>query len=100
MHAKKKIEIFIEAPASRLVMDVLERHGARGYTALTASSGRGSGGTWDVSPVTDARQQVMIVTVVAPDRVTPIVDDVGVLFADYHGVLFVSDVSVLRSERF
>lgn len=100
MHAKKKIEVIIEAPASRLVTDLLDRHGATGYTAFPAVTGRGTSGRWDVSPVTDARQQVMIIAVSGQDRAAAIVAELGALLQDFHGVVFVSDVEVMRSERF
>lgn len=100
MHVKRKLEVIIEAPASRLVLDILDRGGATGYTVLSPVAGRGSGGSWDISPVTDARQQVMIIATVAPDRVEALVDEVAAVLAHYHGVIFVSTVEVVRSERF
>ncbi|MCU0838790.1 MAG: DUF190 domain-containing protein [Rhodospirillales bacterium] len=100
MHTKKKIEVIIEQPASHLVTELLDRHGATGYTVLSAATGRGSSGWWERSPVTVARQQVVIIAVIAPERAPAIIDDLGTLLQDFHGVVFVSEVEVIRSERF
>ncbi len=100
MHIKKRIEVIIEQPASHLVTELLDRHGATGYTVLSAATGRGTSGRWERSPVTAARQQVIVIAVTAPERAPEIVADLGTLLQDFHGVVFVSDVEVIRSERF
>jgi nitrogen regulatory protein PII len=100
LFSKRKIEIIVELPANRLVVDILDRHGVSGYTVLPAQSGRGHTGHWDAQPVTAARQQVMVVIVVDESLVEPILADVRRLFADFHGILFLSSVDVMRAERF
>jgi len=100
MHAKKKIEVIIEAPASRLVTELLDQHGATGYTVFPALTGKGASGRWERSPVTDVREQVLIIAVSSPERSAAIVADLESLLRDFHGVVFVSDVEVIRSERF
>lgn len=97
---KRKIEIIVEAPANRLVIDILDRHGVSGYTVMPAQSGRGHTGAWDAQPVTAARQQVMVVIVVDDALVEPLLADLRRLFEDYHGVVFLSTVEVMRAERF
>lgn len=100
LFTKKKIEIIVEAPASRLVVDILDRHGVGGYTVLPTQSGRGLTGPWDAQPVTAARQQVMVVIVIDEALVEPLLADIRRLFVDYHGIVFVSAVEVMRAERF
>jgi PII-like signaling protein len=100
LFAKRKMEVIVEAPAHRLVTDIFDRHGASGYTVLTAQSGRGLTGPWDAQPVTLARQQVMVVAVLDDGLVEPILADIHDLFADYHGIVYLSTVEVLRAGRF
>jgi nitrogen regulatory protein PII len=100
MYPKKKIEVIIEQPASRIISDLLDRHGAHGYTVLPCLTGRGTSGRWELSHVTDARQQVMFVAVLAADRSDAIIAELTAVLSDFHGVVFVSDVEVVRSERF
>jgi PII-like signaling protein len=100
LFAKRKLEVIVEAPATRLIIDIFDRHGATGYTVLPAQSGRGLTGPWDAQPITLARQQVMVVAVLDDARVEPILTEIGDLFADYHGIVFLSTVEVLRAERF
>lgn len=99
-YTKKKIEVFIEVPASRLVVDALRAAGARGHTVLPVLSGRGESGNWDRLAVTDAGSHVLIVTVVGEETAAAAIAAVGRLLDDYHGIIAVSTVEVLRSQRF
>lgn len=100
MHEKKKIEIIVEAHASRFVQEILGRDGAKGYTVLAPVAGKGAIGAWDASPITDAQRHVLIIAVVDAERVAGIVDEVGALLDDFHGIVLVSSVEVLRGDRF
>jgi PII-like signaling protein len=97
---KKKLELFIEVPASRLALEALRAAGARGHTVLPILSGRGEGGPWDSLAVTDAGSHVLIVTVVGEEVAARAVAGIGQLLEDYHGIITVSTVEVLRSQRF
>jgi nitrogen regulatory protein PII len=99
-HTKKKIEVIIEAPASRRVQKILDHVGATGYTVVPAASGKGLHGAWDVVPITDARNQMLIIAVVAETLVDQILEEVGRLLVDHPGIVCVSTVEVLRRDRF
>jgi nitrogen regulatory protein PII len=95
----KKIEVIVDTPASRLVLRILDDLDAPGYTVLAARAGRGHSGAWDRSPVTDAREQVVIIAIVSEALCRSIVDEVGKLLLDYHGVVSVSNVEVTRNQQ-
>ena len=99
-HRKKKIEIVVQAPIMQQVLDLIIKLGASRYTVLKAMSGRGHGGEWNVDQLSEATSHVVIVLLVSDDLADRIIDEVGVLFTDYHGIIYVSDVEVLRSEYF
>jgi PII-like signaling protein len=99
-YTKKKIELFIEVPASRLAIEALKAAGARGHTVLPILSGRGESGPWDALAVTDAGNHVLIVTIVGEAVADRAVAAIGALLEDYHGIITVSTVEVLRSQRF
>lgn len=100
LHRRRRLEIIIEMPARGLVVDVLERSGAAGYTVLPAMSGRGLRSSWDRNLLTDAANQVMIVAIVGVEAAERIVADVAALLDDYRGIVAVSDVEVVRAGRF
>jgi len=97
---KKKIEIVVQMPILQKVLDRLKAHDATRYTVLKAVSGAGHFGEWYVDQLSDATRHVMVVVIVGEDVSESIVDSVGELFTDYHGILCVSDVQVRRSEYF
>ena len=45
-YAKKRLDIFVEAPALQQVIDALTAAGVQGYTVLEATSGQGHAGHW------------------------------------------------------
>jgi nitrogen regulatory protein PII len=53
-HAKKKLEIIIEAPMLNRLLDLLDRLAVTGYTVVPAIAGRGRDGSWREGNLTDA----------------------------------------------
>jgi hypothetical protein len=79
---------------------LLDRVGATGYTVLPALSGRGLTSEWNRSPLTDAQNRVVILVLVRAELAEQIMPELGRLLADYHGVVSLSDVEVVRGGRF
>lgn len=98
--AKKKIEMIVPTPMIRHVIERLDALGAHRYTIVDAVAGRGHSRDWDQKQLTDATRHGMIVVVVSEDLVEPILDDIGAFFGKYHGIIYVSDVQVLRPDYF
>ena len=100
LHTKKKVEIVIGAPMMRPVLKILDDLGATGYTVLRAISGKGHHSHWDLAQLSDANRHVVIVVVVSDATATRIAEEVGTVFRQHPGVIFVSTVEVLRSDYF
>ena len=100
LYARKRIEVIIEAPAAALVVDLFNQHQVKGFTVVTASGGRGQHSAWDLSPVTDAQQQVIVIAILGEERAAKLVEAVGALLEDYRGIVTLSAVEVLRPARF
>ncbi len=95
---RQLVTIVCEAAIERLVIELLLRHGARGYT-ITDARGRGARGVQDAAWKASANIRI---EVLCDDQVAAAI--VSALcerdYDDYGIVLFVSEVGVLRPEKF
>ncbi|MBP6783379.1 MAG: hypothetical protein KA152_06285 [Verrucomicrobiales bacterium] len=93
----RKITIIAERVLRDDIIALLKKHGARGWT-LTMVEGEGSRGIraseWE-------GRNVQIDTLVSPDLAEPIMDEIGErYFADWSVIVYVTDVEVLRREKY
>ena len=101
MHSKKRIELIIERMASRRAGRVLEAAGMTGYTVLPALEGFGNGKRWrrdsDISASSD---MVVVISIGDAEKCAAAIDQIEKLLGDHVGVVSVSDVHVIRDDRF
>jgi nitrogen regulatory protein PII len=101
MFAKKRIEIFVEAPALHRLTDVLDRAGVTGYTILPALAGNGASGPWTrEGQVGEAGRLVAVICITDVSKADEALTAIQKLLARQIGIVTVSDVEVLRKERF
>ena len=101
IHAKKKIEITLEAPALRQLSAGLEAAGVKGYTILPVLGGAGHDGPWrSDAAIGAAGAMVMVTCVVDPAHVDEIIAAAYAVVSHQIGMLTIADVMVVRSERF
>ena len=100
LHAKKKVEVILEAPLLRRTLEVIAASGASGYTVLPAHAGTGSEGPWKRGQVSDAFQMACIVVICDAAIAEKLVDEVFGLLRHYTAIVYVSDVGVVRSEKY
>jgi nitrogen regulatory protein PII len=97
----KRIEIVIEGHDLPALRDILRHAGATGYTMIRDVAGLGQGGWHEGRLLFNDDAGLVMVVAVAPDTaVRRIAEGLRVLFAERPGVTFISDVEVLRAERF
>ena len=100
-HAKKRIEIILEAPARHRLTSQLDAAGVSGYTVLPVLSGSGRTGAWSREGlVGDAGQMIAVICITDAVRVDALVEKIMVLLARQIGIVSVSDCLVCRGERF
>lgn len=100
-HPKKRIEIIIEMPLLRRVMDLFDKAGVSGYSVLPVIAGRGQTGAWSAdSQVGDAGHMMAIVSIVDAAKLDDILEAVAGVVRRQIGLVTISDVAVLRPERF
>lgn len=100
-HKKKRLEIILEAPALHRLTHVLDSAGASGYTVFPALGGRGKNGQWSREGlVGGAGQMVMVVCITDPSRAESILAEIMGLLRRQIGIVSMSEVEVVRGERF
>ena len=100
-HPKKRVEITIEAPLLRKLSERLAAAGVTGYTVLPVLGGSGRDGPWSADGLAGpAGQMAMLVLVTDAARVAAIADAVFEVVSRQIGIVAISDVEVLRPERF
>ena len=100
-HRKKRIEIVIEAPLLKRLIELLERSTVGGFTVLPALAGHGHEGSWArEGQVSSAGQMIVVVCIVDPGRAEEIVESVYELLSRQIGIITISDVEVIRPEKF
>lgn len=99
-HKRKKIEIVIEAALLRRVTERLERRGVAAYTVVQGLEGRGTAGAWNEDQLTGAFQKLIVIAITREEKVAGVLEDLSAFFASYPGIVCVSDVEVIRGERF
>lgn len=97
--ARTKIEIFVEAHALDEVERMLETAGFKGCSVFSGLEGAGSHGPWRRTGVDDAGMR-LIISIGSEASARTALAWLEVYFQTYPGVVAVSDVKVLRAERF
>lgn len=97
---RKKLEIIVEASLLRRVEQLLDEAGVRGWTVLPSLEGHGSGGDWSSGDFVPGQEKRLILAVASSEVADGMLGRLSAFFADYPGLVFISDVEVLRAERF
>lgn len=100
-HPKKRIEIIIEAPLLRRLTECLTAHQVTGYTVLPVIGGGGREGSWSAAGVvSEASHMAFVICIADAARVPDLLEAVYALVSRQIGIVTVSDVEVVRAERF
>ncbi|HYF57184.1 MAG TPA: DUF190 domain-containing protein [Salinarimonas sp.] len=100
-HLKKRVEIVLEAPALRRLIDRLDAAAVTGYTVVPVLAGRGHEGSWRGEGLAgDAGRMVMVVCITDPAKVDAVLETAYAVVSRQIGIVTVSDVQVIRAEHF
>ncbi len=101
MHRKRRLELIIERMALSRACNVLEEAGMPGYTVLRATAGKGRSTVWNQEGDPSGSQEMAVVIAIGDEtRIEQALHELHRLVDSHIGVLSVSDVMVLRPERF
>ncbi|MEN8839823.1 MAG: transcriptional regulator [Octadecabacter sp.] len=100
-HKAKRVVITIEAIMQRRLTDALEEAGVTGYSILPVLGGSGRSGAWSRDgQVSRASGMVQVVCIIKPERLDGLLEAAFEVVDKHIGVVTISDVEVLRAERF
>ena len=100
-YLKKRIDIIVEAPLMRTLTNTLDQARVPGYSALPILEGRGMLNAWSsAGQISDAANMVALLCIVDAAHADEVVDAVFAAIRDRIGFVTMSDVFVLRPERF
>lgn len=97
---RKRIEILVDAPLADWLVSEADHAGLTHYTLLPVLSGRGRMGGWRDEDLSGAIAKRMFVSITTPERAQVLIDALAVRLDEYGLMLSLSDVSVVRGERF
>ena len=101
LNRMKKIEVVVHASEHRLVEAIFDDAGISGWTMIRDVAGMGHDGFHQGRTIfSDESGLLMFVGVGPTERVRRAADGLRELFASHAGVLFLSDVEVMRSDYF
>jgi len=101
LHPVKKIEIIVRGEKEPFVRDLLDESEVSGYTIHHNVTGRGEHGFHEGRLLFNDRDSlVMFFAVAGKEPIQTIVDGLTPLFEKCSGVMFVSDTSVVRLDKF
>lgn len=97
---RRRIEILADAPVMPAVIETAARAGIDHYTLLPLLAGRGHSGAWSDDQLTGALAKQMLLIVCGAERADAFVVALQPLL-DSHGLMLVlSNVDVVRGERY
>ncbi|EAU39864.1 nitrogen regulatory protein P-II (GlnB, GlnK) [Fulvimarina pelagi HTCC2506] len=100
-HEAKRVEIMIETVMLRRLTEALQSADVTGWSVLPVLGGSGRSGTWSrEGQISRGTGMVQVVCLIRPEKLEPLLEAVYLVVERHIGVISVSDVKVLRAERF
>lgn len=98
---KKRVEAVFEAALLGRLTERLDQANVSGYSILPIIAGRGHAASWTVDgQIRDTGNMVALFCIADPSRVDEIVEVIFATISNQIGFVMISDVLVIRSERF
>lgn len=97
----KKLEIIIEGEYQEFATDLLDHANVTGYSIVNNLSGKGSQGFHEGHLMFNEEDVlIMIIAAVPEELVEPLLGGFAPFFSKHSGVVFVSDIQVMRMVKF
>ena len=100
-HPKKRIDIIIEMPLLGRITDCFDKAGVSGYSVLPVIAGSGRSGSWSAGgQVSSVGQMAALICIIDAGKVDDVLAQVFAVVRRQIGLVTISDVAVVRPERF
>lgn len=97
---RRRIEVLVDAPLVRRVLDAAMSAAVTGYTLLPTLGGAGEGGVWTDDQISGAEAKVMFLTVTSAEKADALIEALAPLLESHGLILMISDVDVVRGGKF
>jgi PII-like signaling protein len=97
---RKRVEILVDAPLAQMLIQSAADAGIAGYTLIPVKSGAGRGGAWRHDSITEAESKTIFLTIASEEKANAFVAMLAPHLGEYGMLLTLSDVEVVRGERF
>jgi hypothetical protein len=97
---RKRLEILIDRPLAPRLIQAAAEAGVSGYTLIPVQSGSGRHGAWRDDPISGAEAKTIFLTIASAEKAERLVELLAPHLDSYGMLLTVSDVQVVRGERF
>ena len=97
---RKKVDILADRPLTRRIVDVIERSGVTGHTVLPVAEGGGYRGAWSDDQVSGASAKILVFTITTEAKAAAIVEALAPLLDSHSLRVWLTDVDVIRPDRF
>ena len=100
-HAKKRIDVIIEMPVLKRVTACFDKADVSGYSVVPVIAGCGRSGPWSAEDqVGAAGHMAMVVCIVDAVSADRVLDELFAIVRRQIGFVTISDVAIVRSDRF
>ncbi|ACI98663.1 P-II family nitrogen regulator [Rhodospirillum centenum] len=99
-HRRKRVEIVVERARAPTILGRIRELGATGYTLIPDVSGQGHRGMMGGGEVFDTYRTVMILVIAHEDLARTLLAEIHALLENYTGIVYLSDVEVVRADHF
>lgn len=99
-HRRKRVEIVVERARAPAILARIRELGATGYTLVPDVTGQGRRGMMGGGEVFDTYRSVLILVIAGEEIARDILAEVHAMLEDYTGIVYLSDVEVVRADHF
>jgi PII-like signaling protein len=99
-HPRKRIEWIVEESVVARIVRAIEDQGATGYSVIRNVSGKGHHGERRGAGISGVFENAMIVVITTEETARKLLAETQSLMRDRVGIVYLSDVEVLRAEHF
>jgi PII-like signaling protein len=100
-HPKKRVDVIVEVPLMRRIIDRLDQANVSGYSVMPIIAGRGHASSWTADgQISNATQMLAIVCITDASKIDHLLESIFAVISHQIGFVTISDVSVVRPERF
>jgi hypothetical protein len=97
---RKRLDIIVDSPLVPRIVNLIEAAGISGWSQIHLQSGSGRDGAWQSGELTDAAAKSMIITITSDGPAQVLIDSLAPFLDSYRLILTITDVAVVRGDRF